>query len=255
MGARSVAGRWSLELGGLASANADDRIVAAIDLDGDLWHAGGIQVHDGVLAVPLTGGDPVAGEIRFYDVVDPTGPQELDARIARDRSLYATALTRFADGRFLVLLWDDDVIELVRSASADLADGFDAAPTIIATADVDGGFAGGGCGLPCGTYQAMNFVRDCDGRLFVIGTRNEQKAAPVMAGADLATLYELTGADGDAPAMSFVARREFACDDGRCSFAAAAGVYIVDDTHLALYSAYHWLQDDGARLAFDELAE
>jgi hypothetical protein len=51
--------------------------------------------------------------------------------------------------------------------------------------------------------------------------------------------------------MRFADRRRFGCHDRQCNFAAAAGVYVLDG-HVALYAAYHWLQDD--RLLFDEFA-
>lgn len=250
MGSRDPDGPWA-PVGAPPFAPDGDGLVAAIDLDPVLWHAGGFQVADGVAAIPLAGDDPNAGEVRFYDLSDVLAPRELSPRIARPHDLYVAGIVRAADGRFVVLVWDDEVIELHRSSTTDLEDGLADASVVVTPADVDGGFQGGGCLLGCGTYQAMNLVLDCAGSLYVVATRNETKLSPTIPGDNLASLYELRWDDGSDPLMRFVDRRTFGCHDRQCNFAAAAGVSVLDG-HLALYAAYHWLQDD--RLLFDEFA-
>lgn len=237
----------------LAPARAGDRVAAVIDVDPALWHAGGIQIAHDVLAVALFGDDPVSGELRFFDVADPTAPREIaGARVARARKLYAAGLARLDDGRWLALAWDDEHLELLRSRGADLAGGFDDDALFIEPGDVAGGFQGGGCGLGCGTYQSVNLLRDCNGELFAVGTRNEQKAAPAIPGPDIAGLYRLT-LGSSAASLALVEHRTFTCADQQCNFAAAAGIHLIDEHQLVLYSAYHWLRNDGARLLFNEL--
>lgn len=252
MGSRGADETWAPPAGGPAFVPApEDAIVATFDLDPTLWHAGGIQVADGIVAVPLAG-DDVPSELRFYDLSDLSAPRELAPRVVRDHDLYVAALTRMPDGRFLALWWDDVVMELTFSLTSDLDDGLDETSALIVPADVAGGFQEGGCGVACGTYQAMNLVRDCGGPLFLVATRNSEKLSPTIPGDNLASLYELGWAGGE-PTMSLVDRREFACHDRQCNFAAASGVAVLGDD-LALYGAYHWLQDDGTRLLFQEFA-
>jgi hypothetical protein len=231
-------------------------VVRTHDLEAVLWHAGGFQIADGVAAIALAGDDGNAGEVRFYDVAeslagDGSGAlRELGPRIVRDHKLYAAAMARDVDGRFVIVTWDDEQLEVHRSLTARLDDGLAEETAIIDPDDVDD-FQGGGCGLGCGTYQSINLVRGCgDGALFIVATRNTNKLAPSIDGDDLASLYALTLAGPTAATLALVDRRAFTCADRQCNFAAAAGVHVVDQDRLALYGAYHWLQDD--RVLFNE---
>lgn len=250
MGTRSETGAWAVPAYGhdWQSPPMEDRITSLITLDTTLWHGGGIQVNEDVLAVPLYG-DASGSEIRFYRLSDP--PQELTtAKITRASSeAKAVALTRQPDGRWVLLAWDDSSLDFFVSNTARLEDGFPTTFSSVTPAMVSGGFQGGGCGLPCGTYQNVNFVKQCDGALFFIGTRNTQKGAPTVPGQDFASLYrvELTG-----PSVTFVSRREFFCHDQQCNFGAAASPFIQDSTHLVLYGASHWLHDGNSRYNFNE---
>lgn len=253
MGGRDPAARFAPAASTGAALAEGDSVVAVVDLDPVLWHAGGIQIADEILVVALETGDPPTGELRFYDVADPTSPRELGPRIARDRKLYAAALARLEDGRLLAISWDDARLELVRSRSADIGDGFEDGSFTIHPDDVVGGFQGGPCGIGCGSYQAINLVPDCAGGLFLVATRNAQQLAPVLPGDEVASLYALTFAADGAPSLALVERRSFHCADRQCNFAAAAGVHVLNAENLLLYAAYHWLQEGGARLRFNEM--
>ncbi len=230
------------------------RVMGAIDLDPVLWHAGGIQLAGTLAAVPLAGDDSFVGEVRFIDLAAAAAPRELDLRIHRAHKIYAAGFAREPDGRVVVLLWDDEQLELFRSRSATLEDGFGDESAVVFPADVIGGFQGGGCGLGCGTYQSVNLLVGCGGALFIVGTRNSNKAAPAIPGDNLASLYALTWPrdEGAAATLELVERRSFTCADRQCNVAAAAGIAVLDRDRLALYAAYHWLQDD--RVLLNEFA-
>ncbi len=261
MASRSEVGAWSLPNGSASATtpSSTDRIVALVDLDLENWHAGGMQRFDEWLAVALYGDETTRSVVRFYGLEDPTKPREVTgARIERDASsVKAVAGTRLADDRYLVVTWDDVTLDFFLSKSTRLEDGFSQAPNVVTQAEVAGGFQGGGCGVSgCGTYQNVNFVRQCDGTLFLVGARNEEKASPTLKGNDLASLYRVDLPDGveNAPRITFVSRFSFSCEDERCNFGSGAGIHVLDPTHLALYGASHWLHDGNARYDFTEFA-
>lgn len=255
MGSRRTSGAWNLPMYGFDYRDPApaDRVVAVVDIDPERWHAGGFQIAGDIAAVPLYG-DAQGSEIRLFDVADPEHPRPIAGGIERGTEIsYAAALTRRIDGRYWLLAWDDVDLELYRSVTDDARDGFETATQTVDLDQVEGGFQGGGCGLSgCGTYQNLNFVRQCDGQLFVVGARNTQKAAPNLPGDDVVSLYRVDGeTTGDPVALSLVDRREIACAD-RCNFAAGTGVYVDDPDHLSLYATAHWLSDGNQRFSFNE---
>lgn len=247
MGSMSSSAAWTRTS---VQVSDQDRVIAANELDRTLWHAGGFQLAGNIAAIALeTDG---AGEIRFYDVSDPRALRELGPRVVRTHKIYAAAIVQSFDRRFDIVAWDDEMLEVFRSSSAELEEGLASASSIIRPEDVSGGFQQGGCGVGCGTYQSINLVLDCEGTVFMIATRNSQKTAPTLPGSNFASLYQMTVGTSSA-SLQLVDRKDFECHDRQCNFAAAAGIHVLEDRSLALYSAYHWLQD--SRLLFNEFAQ
>lgn len=214
---------------------ADDRVMARVDLDNQLWHAGGHDTLGALVAIPLT--DGADSRIVFYDLRDPLHPEQLPASIERPASkAYAVSLAKVADGRTLIAIVTDTSIDFGISQSDQLADGF----------DVDT-FASWGLDLPetereaVDDAQNIDLLRQCDGELFLLLFRNTSSLSPVIPGKDLARLYRVTFAPGDAPnapSLELRSRLEFAC--GTCNFDAASGAYVSGGQQLALYGMQHF---------------
>ena len=85
------------------SLGCDGEVVARIQLDDVLGHAGGLSMLGSILAVPMHGGSPRVAKVVFYDLAEPESPRRLPVEIARPgRKASATALTRLHNGHYLV---------------------------------------------------------------------------------------------------------------------------------------------------------
>jgi len=83
-------------------------VVARVAIDAGLWHAGGLATYGRVLAVPVYGGNPLAGRVLFYDMSDPEHPVRMPVQIDRPgRKAYAVAVTRLANRHYLVAVLSD----------------------------------------------------------------------------------------------------------------------------------------------------
>ncbi len=270
MGSQSATGAWALPSYGYdyRSPAAADRLITVERIDETLWHAGGIQAHGNVVAVPIFGDNPGSqgSEIRFYDLSVPTAPFELTAaRIDRAAGLKSNAagLARLSDDHYMTLVWDDTHLDFYRSVSTSLGGGF---PTTFARVHKDnvvGGFQSGGGGFSgFGTYQNVNLVMQCDGSMYLVGARNKEKGSPTFStpGDDLATLYRVSWPMGSSglpdytvePTIYKVDQQTFYCRNQQCNFGAGAGVYTPNSGKLWLYGASHWFHDGNDRYNFNE---
>ena len=78
-------------------------MVARVQLDDVVRHAGGLSTLGSILAVPIHGGSPRVAKVLFYDLAEPESPRRLPVEITRPgRKASATALTRLPNGRYLV---------------------------------------------------------------------------------------------------------------------------------------------------------
>ncbi|MDX1650231.1 MAG: hypothetical protein R3263_10290, partial [Myxococcota bacterium] len=265
MGSRPAEGPWSIPA--YPASHKDphpaDRIVSVVDLDQRLWHAGGIQRDGDVLAVGLFGGG--ASQVRFYDVRDPTRPVEIEgARIARRAKSHAAGLTTLADGRHLAVAWDDAHLDFYRSRSPDVADGFEPGFQRVHKREAEGGVTPGGCPDdveaalhgrvgPCGTFQNVNLVTDCDDDTYLLGFRNTNKNI-LGEGGDFAALYEVRWPGGyDAkPAVRLVDRKHMYCY-GPCNFGGGAGIYRAGSAFF-IYGVAPYLHGGNDRVNFNEYA-
>ncbi len=230
----------------------EDRIVSTVPLDSGMWHAGGLSLVNGVLAVPIYGGNPLHGKVLFFDLTDPERPEQLAVDIDRPgRKAYAVAMTRLPDGRHLVaVLSDRDGLprrmDFYRSRSSDLARGFDPNPVTWRAEQVK---ATNGQDANFGDFQNLNFITQTDDQLFLIGLHNTAPSIDPLPGRDYADLYrvELAGsvtpADGsaDAPVITKIANKHLRCEDGGCNLDAGGSVYIDDSEALIVYATAYWL--------------
>ena len=263
MGSRAESGPWSEPYGNpdynYLRPSTMDHVGGLIDIDSEKWHAGGIQMAGPILAVPVYGADK-NGEVRFYDFSDPERPVPLPGMtvVSPEKSpSRAVGLTRLPGGHSMLLVWDDHNLYFYNSRSTDIYAGFDSDRYAEVNPDqVVGGFQTEGTG-PFGfsTYQNINFVTDCAGGVYIVGTRNTQRGSPVLPGKDYATLYSVTWPGDDfsaTPEIVNLTSRQIYCYNEQCDFAAGAGLYVDDEGQMFLYGVPHYMHGMNGRINFNE---
>ena len=234
----------------------DDGIVKTILLDSVLWHAGDLGVMGDILTVPIYGGKPLRGKIIFYNVSNPQKPQKLDIEINRPaQKAYAVTLVRLTNGFFLVaVLSDRDILkrrlDFYLSKSTNLLDGFEEKEVSWFTKNAK---SLDGKDSTFSDYQSINFIKQSDGRLFLLGLHNTIPSLRIIPGKDYGDLYEVkfpgkTTSESEPilekPEITKIARKQFYCKDGFCNMDAGAGLYISDSGEFSLYAVTFWLEDN-----------
>jgi len=236
---------------------ASTAVVASVSVDAVLWHAGGLGMDGPILAVPIFGDSPLRSKVVFYDMSRPEEPRRLSVEIERPgEKAYAVGLTRLENGRLLAaVLADRDGtprrIDFYLSQSDDLADGFLPEAVRWFTSHVQ---ARDGQDSNFGDFQSVNFVRQADGRLYLVGFHNTVPSMPFIPGRDYADLYEVIVPDETAkadspslarPSLVKTASLQMYCKDGYCNMDAAAGLHVDPATRtLEVYAAPGWVHDD-----------
>jgi hypothetical protein len=236
-------------------------VVARIELDAELGHAGGLSMVGSILAVPMHGGSPREAKVVFYDLAEPESPRRLSVEILRPgRKASSTAVTRLQNGRYLVAVLSafDGLplrVEFYLSRSTVLDEGFLPEPVSWRVSGVE---ARAGQDRTFNHFQSLNFVRQADGRLFLVGFHNIVAPQTFLPGRDYADLYEVVfprsmteGSDPmlQMPSVVKVANRKFRCTDGFCNLDAAAGLFIDPVTKaMSVYAAPGWLDGDTVKV-------
>ena len=213
------------------------------------------------LAVPMHGGSPRVGKVVFYDLADPESPRKLPVEITRPgRKASATALTRLHNGHYLVavLAAFDGLplrVDFYLSRSTMLDDGFLPDPVMWRVSGVEGG---PGQERTFNHFQAINFIWQADGRLYLVGFHNRIGPHTILPGRDYADLYEVVfprtmteGVDPTLarPAVTKVANRMLHCTDGFCSLDAAAGLFVDPVTNeMSVYATPGWIDGDRVKV-------
>ena len=250
--------------GGSWGAGAPDsgRVVGLLALErGPYWHAGGIALLGDLLAVPLECYEPDdRSRVVFLSMAQPLAPALLGPAIDRTGKGGSVALTRLANGHFVCGVWSDPEneqpgrLDLYLSQSARLEDGFPAGPAGASWLAPKLRLAPAENAEAYPAYQALRFVTQPDGQVYLIGTGNTQSAEPFLRGRNYAHLMKVEfGPETLAPAPVLatptisIAAREFDCSSKFAGLGAAGGVFIDADGRLALYSAYHYRVDHRIR--------
>ena len=236
-------------------------VVARIAVDQHMWHAGGLSTAETILAVPVHVRAPRNAKVVFYDVSDPTNPRRLPVEIARPgRKASAVALTRLSNGHFLaaVLSALDGLprrLDFYLSRQPMLEAGFHPAPAAWHVSEVR---ARPGQARTFSYFQGINFIRQADGRLFLVGFHNSFLAPSFLPGRDYADLYEVAfpagTVDATSPVLAHpevikVANRHLRCANGYCNLDAAAGLFVDPDTRsLSVYATPGWLHGDTVKV-------
>jgi len=229
----------------LGNTPPQDTVVGIYQLNKGLtkyWHAGGMDVCGDILAVPLENSEEKKSIIRFYDFSDTTRPKIIKGEIKINGNSGGVAMTRRDDERFLCASWTDsddgpDRFDFYITTKPNDLSSWEKRATydyrIITPEDNRNP-----------KFQAINFIRQKDGRLFLIGTENSNKLAPILSGKDRAYLYEVveyTDANGNLKFhLMKVNQRDFEGGGSFSNFGAAAGIFVNGQNTMAIYSAHHW---------------
>jgi hypothetical protein len=236
-------------------------VVARVQLDDVVRHAGGLSMLGSTLAVPMHGGSPRVGKVVFYDLADPESPRKLPVEITRPgRKASATALTRLHNGHYLVavLAAFDGLplrVDFYLSRSTVLVEGFLPDPVMWRVSGVE---AHPDQERTFNHFQTINFIWQADGRLYLVGFHNRTGPHTILPGRDYADLYEVMfpatmteGADPTLamPTITKVANRMLHCTDGFCSLDAAAGLFVDPVTNeMSVYATPGWLDGDTVKV-------
>jgi hypothetical protein len=241
--------------------DGNGEVVARIDVDPVMWHVGGLSMLGSILAVPIHGGSPRQAKVVFYDLANPEQPRKLPVEIDRpSRKASATAVTRLPNGHYLaaVLAQFDGRplrVDFYLSRTQTLEEGFAPEPVTWLVSEVQ---AGPRQERTFDHFQAINFVRQADRRLFLVGFHNTFASASAFPGRDYADLYEVMFPDAsvyaevprlERPVIVKIANRMLRCTSGYCNLDAAAGLYVDSDAQtLSVYATAGWLDDDTMKL-------
>ena len=227
----------------------NDGVVAEIASDAGYDHSGGIQVIGDVLAVPLENGS--TSRVVFWDMSVPSNPQRLYHLELSSSAVYsdvghagAVAVTKIQDGRYVVAVagYDARKADFYVSSTTDLRD----------TSTTFTRFHSRTSGLP-NPYQTINFVNQCDGKIFLVGTHGSN-----FGGADKVEWCQISGGSSGVT-LSGCQNQHMYCNyrssngaDTHCNFVAAAGVYVSPSRKVLLYSTEHDNDGPGGSVKFEE---
>ncbi len=233
----------------------------------ELWHCGGITLHDHILLAPIEG-DGKNSEIRFIDVSNPKVPKDLGDNVAivRKKSKAGTAsMIRLPNNKYLCLVFVDSDKDKKRkfdfylSKTTQLKDGFD----VRNMKQISYGATGKGGNHP--RYQSIQLLLQSNNDIFVIGTQNTNGLSPIppSAGKNRSRLYKFSFHQ-DISKLDFKLKipqitiirdtdaKTFEKGGTRYNFNAAAGVYITTENDLAVYACHHRLSKDDQNLQCTE---
>ncbi len=215
-----------------------DRVVAEVRAEPGFDHAGGMQAIGSVLAVPYED-HRASSRVVLYDVRDPARPARLhvlDRSDVRPPSnpgqASSTGIAKLADGRYLLVVGvkSSKILDFYVSTTTSLRD---PALRFVWFHTRSGGLVGG--------FQSLNFVTQCDGTLFLVGTHNTSLPPPQL-GDDHVHWYRVS-LSGSTVSLEQVGERHAYCH--ACNFAAAAGVYTDPAGAVMVYAVEH---EDGGPL-------
>lgn len=234
-----------------------------------LWkwrHPGNMAVIGDAMLVPLE--DKLSGNsfsassaFAIFDISNPMNPVPVTLIPLNDAKAGTLAVTRMADGKYLVLVGginSGQTLVGYLSSGTNLRD-----PSITFTqafswsqstnnfgvSDYEWPWDNNGQpGCPDGTdaHQTYAFVRNDDGKLYLIGTTKRQSCgSPFYLGRDEADLFEvvMTGAPVNYMQLILRAGKSFKFNEDnsgyKANFTAAGGVHISPSGSLILYGAPH----------------
>ena len=274
---RSGAGPWLSNVARSSEPAAEDRVVAGITVDPTLWHSGGMDVLGPVLAVPVehnerpwveriaTGSGRSnrddASAICFFDVSDPTAPRFFRGageRIERPGfKAGAAALTRLPNGHYLCGAWSDDDRGPMRLdlylSEAPVFDGRFRQTQDAVRSWVPDGASPDTRAFP---FQAVNFLHDEDGRLYLVGFCKDGETHCIeLYTVDIPDAHRppAAGAGIQQPVVRRVRPRiTFRCGNRHCDMRGASGAFVTEGGILVYSTAQYRGRKAGGTIPFCE---
>ena len=209
-------------------------------------HAGGMQLVDDVLVVPMERAypnDSTTGSLVLIDVIDPANPRVINEFfLPYQAGVFAMAKDPNTD-RYLIAVsgGDTKTLRWYETNSTDLFDP-NLGITLLDTWHVDD------LDVPTDVkdnwekWQTLNFIRQTDGQLYLATTDNTS-AFDDDDGSHLAGLFRVTNT-GNSFNLVYQTERKLKLDDPRTGNAAASGgFYVSPSGQLILYTTEH--ENDG----------
>jgi len=224
-------------------SNEADKLVHVVEFDPEFWHAGGFSIYGKYLAVGAEKGCAATdrmmdacqhgSRVHFFDLSNPRKPKQLSYTVDRPTATAgAVALTREADGRYLLMVGgvDSATLDFYRSTEKTLKSdpGFEQ----FATWSKQALLVSPGVSAAYTSYQTMNFVNQKDGKIFLVGTTRTAHGL----GVDMADLFEVDNSQPDSVTLKKVADKHLKCLQGSCNMAAGAGAFVNSPTELFIYA-------------------
>lgn len=226
---------------------AQDIIETSMVFDGTgnrtAWmHAGGMQLVDDVLIVPMERAypnDSTTGSLVLIDVIDPANPRVINEFfLPYQAGVFAMAKDPVTD-RYLMVVsgGDTKTLRWYETNSSDLFDS-NLGITLLDTWHVDDFNVPTDVKDNWEKWQTLNFIRQTDGQLYLATTDNTS-AFDDDDGSHLAGLFRVTNS-GNNFNLVYQTERKLKLDDPRTGNAAASGgFYVSPSGQLILYTTEH----------------
>ena len=200
-------------------------------------HAGGIQTIGRYLLIPCEdNSNATMARVYFYDMASPLSPTYLWGYDLVHQDAGGAAIAKLSDGRFLMAVarYDANEIDFYLSGNASI--------TSPAWSHLDTWYESEiqcAPGMDCnwGAYQAINFVTDASGELYLIGNHRNG-----VAGSDWVDTFHVEVWQTGSSVITKVAKRNLYCSSGyprQCNLDAAGGVYVDASHELIFYATEH----------------
>ncbi|MDF1808787.1 MAG: hypothetical protein P1U42_03735 [Phycisphaerales bacterium] len=205
-------------------------------------HAGGMQLVDDILIVPMERSypnDSETGSLVLIDVIDPSNPQVINEFfLPYQAGVFGITKDPISDLYIIAVSGGDT--KTIRWYETNSSDLFDPALDLILKDiwHVDDADVPSTVKDNWEKWQTLNFIRQTDGRLFM-GTTDNTDPEDDNDGAHLAGLFEVNRS-GDSFNLFYWTERKLKLDDPRTGNAAASGGYYVSPSgQLILYTTEH----------------
>lgn len=238
------------------SPPAGDRIIKEVAGEPGFDHAGGMQIIGNILAVPFEDHKNKSCVV-LYDLKNPEDPAKfhvLDHSNVTSPSDpgqgSAVGLTKLQDGRYLMVVGvhSSKVLDFYVSNATSLRD---PALKFERFYTQKGGLVGG--------FQNLNFINQCDGKIFMVGTHNTGWPPPSQ-GANHVRWYQLKNGPANTLAIEKVGAMELHCEYPtaalasvvHCNLGAGGGIYIDRNRQVYVYGVEHDNDGPAGSVKFEE---
>jgi hypothetical protein len=134
-------------------------------------HASGIQIMDNILIIGTEGGgDPIKSSLVFYDLSDPMNPKALKQKINRQQDTAGAIGICTYNNKIIIAAggWDSDRVDIYKSNQSSFEHP-DLEFSLLKTWQTKHKNISDWATGSWGTYQSLNFVKENDQDLFLVG--------------------------------------------------------------------------------------